>query len=58
MCDGRSKSVEGCTPDRLFFVGEVAPESLDDVVIARGQEGANTTPSAHSLPYRKSQSHP
>jgi len=41
-----------------FFVEDVAPRTLYDGVIDRGQEGANTIPSTHSLPYQKSQSHP
>ena len=33
LCDGRSKFVQGCTPDRLFVVGDVAPGAPPDGVI-------------------------
>jgi len=33
LCDGRSKFVDGCTPDRLLVVGEVAPGTPPDGVI-------------------------
>lgn len=55
-CDSRSKSLEGCRPDSLLFVGNVAPGMLHDVVIDRGQEGVRNIPSTHSLPYSKGQS--
>ena len=32
-CDSRSKFVKGGTPDRLFVVGDVAPETLPGGVI-------------------------